>query len=110
LGVDLFAISTDTEYVFLHYKKPNQTPLTYVTAAQLEEHLRAGHFPPGNMGPKVESVLRFLRSGGRKAVITSYEHLREAVEGSAGTHIVADTESGSKIVEQEKEVEVPVIR
>ena len=96
LGVDLFAISTDTEYVFLNYKKPNQTPLTYVTAAQLEQHLRAGHFPPGNMGPKVESVLRFLHSGGREAVITSYEHLCEAVQGSAGTHIVADPESGSK--------------
>ncbi len=27
LGVDLFAISTDIEYVFLNYKKPDQTPL-----------------------------------------------------------------------------------
>ena len=81
LGVDLFAISTDTEYVYLNYKKPGQTPLTHVTASQLEEHYRAGHFPPGNMGPKVESVLRFLRSGGKEAVITSYEHLCEAVAG-----------------------------
>ena len=110
LGVDLFAISTDTEYVFLNYKKPNQTPLTYVTAAQLEQHLRAGHFPPGNMGPKVESVLRFLHRGGKEAVITSYEHLREAVQGSAGTHIVADPEPGCKTVPQEQELEVPVIR
>jgi carbamate kinase len=110
LGVDLFAISTDTEYVFLNYKKPNQTPLTYVTAAQLELHLRAGHFPPGNMGPKVESVLRFLHSGGRDAVITSYEHLCEAVQGAAGTHIVAESESGPKTQLQEEELEVPVIR
>ena len=110
LQVDLFAISTDTEYVFVNYKKPNQTPLTYVTANQLEQHLRDGHFPPGNMGPKVESVLRFLQGGGREAVITSYEHLREAVEGSAGTHIVADAEPGKKAVTQEQELEVPVIR
>src|SRR5664280_2402416 len=110
LGVDLFAISTDTEYVFLNYKKPNQTPLTSVTAAQLEEHLHAGHFPPGNMGPKVESVLRFLHRGGKEAVITSYEHLREAVQGSAGTHIVADPEPASKTVPQEQELEVPVVR
>ena len=27
LGVDLFAISTDTDYVYLNYKKPNQVPL-----------------------------------------------------------------------------------
>ena len=44
------------------------------------------------MGPKVESVLRFLRSGGKEAVITSFEHLCEAVTGSAGTHIVPDAE------------------
>ena len=110
LGVDLFVISTDTQYVFLNYKKPNQTPLTHVTAAQLEQHLRAGHFPPGNMGPKVESVLRFLHSGGREAVITSYEHLCEAVQGSAGTHIVANPESGRNTVWQEEQLEVPVIR
>ena len=90
LGVDLFVISTDTDYVYLNYKKPGQTPLTRVTVAEMEEHHRAGHFPPGNMGPKVESVLRFLKSGGREAVITSYEHLCDAVRGSAGTHIVRD--------------------
>jgi carbamate kinase len=110
LGVDLFAISTDTEYVYLNYKKPNQTPLAYVTASQMEAHLRYGHFPPGNMGPKVESVLRFLHSGGREAVITSYERLCEAVQGTAGTHIVADAEPPSKINCQEQEAEVPAIR
>ncbi len=110
LKVDLFAVSTDTEYVFLNYKKPNQTPLTYVTASQLQEHLLAGHFPAGNMGPKVESVLRFLHRGGREAVITSYEHLCEAVQGSAGTHIVADPECGTETMLQEEEIEVPVIR
>ncbi len=62
LHVDLFAISTDTDYVYLNYKKPEQTPLTLVTVSQLEEYHRAGHFPPGNMGPKIESVIHFLRS------------------------------------------------
>ena len=90
LGVDWFVISTDTDYVYLNYKKPGQTPLTLVTAEEMKKHLLDGHFPPGNMGPKVESVLRFLESGGREAVITSFEHLCEAVMGSAGTHIVRD--------------------
>ena len=110
LRVDLFAISTDTEYVFLNYKKPNQTPLTYVTAAQMEQHLRNGHFPPGNMGPKVESVLRFLHNGGREAVITTYERLCEAVQGSAGTRIVADAGPRCKTGPLQEELEVPVIR
>jgi carbamate kinase len=88
LGVDAFVISTDADRVYLDYKKPTQRPLRRVTADELEAHYQAGQFPPGNMGPKVESALRFLRSGGKEVVITSYEHLCEAVEGDAGTHIV----------------------
>jgi carbamate kinase len=90
LGVDIFAISTDTDYVYLDYKRPTQQPLHNVSASDLERYYREGHFPPGNMGPKVESVLRFLRAGGKAAVITSYEHLRDAVAGRAGTRIVPE--------------------
>jgi len=88
LGVDVFVISTDADSVYLDYKKPTERPLRRVTAEELEAHYRAGQFPPGNMGPKVESALRFLRNGGKEVVITSHEHLCEAVEGEAGTHIV----------------------
>ena len=52
LGVDLFAISTDTEYVFLNYKKANQTPLTYVTAAQLEQASARRPLSAGEHGAK----------------------------------------------------------
>jgi carbamate kinase len=90
LGADVFAISTDTDYVYLDYKKPTQRPLKLVSATEMEAHYQAGHFPPGNMGPKIESVLRFLASGGKEAVITTYEHLCDAVDGAAGTRIVSD--------------------
>lgn len=90
LRVDIFAISTDTDYVYLDYKKTTQRPLIHVTSAELKQHYAAGHFPPGNMGPKVESVLRFLESGGKQAVITSYEHLCDAIDGNAGTSIYPD--------------------
>lgn len=89
LGVDLFAISTDTDYVYLDYKKPAQRRIESATADEMAEHYRAGHFPAGNMGPKVESALRFLRAGGREVIITSYEHLYDAVCGRAGTRITA---------------------
>lgn len=90
LNVDLFVISTDTNHVYLDYKKPTQHPLRNVTAAELDQYASAGHFPPGNMGPKIESVLRFLHGGGKEAIITSCENLCEAVAGSAGTHILTD--------------------
>ena len=58
--------------------------------------MRAGHFPPGNMGPKIESVLRFLHSGGKEAIITSYEYLARRVSGTAGTHVVPTQTAGSR--------------
>ncbi len=92
LRMDIFAISTDADFVYRDYKSPTQQPLTHVTVSEMEAYLRAGQFPPGNMGPKVESALRFLRDGGHEVIITSYQHLYEAVAGRAGTHIVPDCE------------------
>jgi carbamate kinase len=88
LGVDLFAISTDSDYVYLDYKKPTQRPITMATVAEMEKYYSEGQFPPGNMGPKVESALRFLKNGGKEVIITSYGHICDAVEGKAGTLIV----------------------
>jgi carbamate kinase len=89
LRADLFVISTDTDYVYLDYRKPAQRPLTYVTVPELARYAQSGHFPPGNMGPKIESVIRFLSRGGGEAIITSCENLCAAVAGLAGTHIVS---------------------
>jgi carbamate kinase len=90
LGLDLFVISTDTDYVYLDYKKPTQRPLREIGTAELQRYLTEGHFAPGSMGPKIESVLRFLREGGKKAIIASAENLEQAVTGEAGTHIFPD--------------------
>jgi len=90
LGIDQFVISTDIDYVYLDYGQPTQRPLRLVGCSELREYARAGHFPPGNMGPKIESVLRFLSYGGKAAIITSRENLCLAVSGFAGTHIVPD--------------------
>jgi carbamate kinase len=90
LAVDLFVISTDVDYVYLDYKKPTQRPLYVVNAGELRSYAETGHFPPGDMGPKVESVVRFLENGGQEAVITSRENLCRAVAGLSGTCIVPD--------------------
>ena len=102
LGVDLFAICTDADYAYLNYKTPDQAPLHRVTVSELAAYHRAGHFPEGNMGPKVESVLNFLQHGGKEAVITNFNHLPRATKGQAGTQIVPDPVH----VDQYEEVEV----
>jgi carbamate kinase len=89
LGVDCFIISTDADRVYLDYRKPSQRALDRVCADELARHLAEGQFPPGNMGPKVESALRFLRGGGRQVIITSFERIPAAVRGEAGTTITA---------------------
>ncbi len=45
-----------------------------------------GHFPPGNMGPKIESVVNYIEAGGSHAIITTPENLGRAVDGETGTH------------------------
>lgn len=88
LGVDRFLISTDVDRVYLQYKRPGQSPIGRLTVTEAERLLAAGHFPPGNMGPKVESAVRFVKRGGSEAIITSCDLLAEAVHGDAGTHVV----------------------
>ncbi len=39
------------------------------------------------MGPKIDSVLDFIRHGGPEAIITDPQNLIRAVLGETGTHI-----------------------
>ncbi|HEY6946983.1 MAG TPA: carbamate kinase [Candidatus Acidoferrum sp.] len=103
LGVDLFVIGTDTDYVYLDYKTPSQQPLCQIDAMELERHAQAGQFPPGSMGPKVESVLQFLRAGGKEAIIASVDELSVAVAGAAGTHIFPGSDFASRSTAREFE-------
>jgi hypothetical protein len=47
------------------------------------------------MGPKVESAARFVRGGGRAAVITCADRLLAAVEHGGGTRVVPDGDGPS---------------
>jgi carbamate kinase len=72
--------------------------------AQLEGCARAGHFAPGSMGPKIDAVLHFLRSGGSEAIICSCDSLCDAVEGTTGTHILPAREAGEPTESREHEL------
>ena len=88
LGADLFIISTDVAQVYVDYKKPTQRAIGTATVEEMEKFVSEKHFAAGSMGPKVESAIRFVKKGGNKAIITSFECLLEAMEGRSGTHIV----------------------
>ena len=88
VGVDIFLIATDVEGAGLHFGEPKQEFLRTLTTKQANRYLKEGHFPPGSMGPKVEAAAQFIKSGGKRAIITSILSIEEAVAGNAGTEIV----------------------
>ena len=87
LGVETFITSTDTDKVYLNFKKPNQSALAEISLAQARKYLAENHFLPGSMGPKIEAAIDFLSHGGREVIITRPELIGEALEGRAGTRI-----------------------
>jgi carbamate kinase len=87
IGAEILLIITDVENVSLDYGKRNQKNLDSMKIEEAKKYLTEGHFPPGSMGPKIESAIRFIESGGEKAVITSLKLTRKALEGNAGTNI-----------------------
>ncbi|MBA3045467.1 MAG: carbamate kinase [Candidatus Thermoplasmatota archaeon] len=88
LDLDELIILTSVDKVSLNFGKPDYVDLDILTVAEAKKHLKDGQFPPGSMGPKIESAIEFIESGGKKAVIASHENLVEAMRGKAGTRIV----------------------
>lgn len=88
VGVDIFLIATDVKGVALHYGTPEEHFLRHLTLDEAARLTGEGHFPPGSMGPKVDAAARFLKGGGRRAIICSIESIEEAVAGRAGTEMV----------------------
>ncbi len=87
IGADVFVISTAVEKACLNFGKPDQKTLDKVTVAELEKYCAEGHFKPGSMLPKCEAIIKFLKNGGKHAIITNPENLARAVKGKAGTHV-----------------------
>lgn len=88
IGAELLIILTDVSNVYVNYKKPDQRPLGAVTMEETEKLIAEGHFAAGSMGPKVEAIYQFLKSGGRRGLITNPATLDDALEGHGGTHFV----------------------
>ncbi len=88
IGIDLLLIATDVEGASLSFGAPEEKLLRTVRVEEVERYLKEGHFAPGSMGPKVEAAVQFVRSGGKRALITSVDAIEAAVAGEAGTEVV----------------------
>jgi carbamate kinase len=93
IGADLLVLCTGVPRVALDYGTRWERELAKITVADAERALAEGEFPPGSMGPKVESAGHFVEAGDGRAVITAPGRLRAAVEGEDGTWVVGDREA-----------------
>ncbi len=85
INADQFIILTDVPYVYLDYGTPKQKPLETITAQETQKYLEAGKFGEGNMAPKIQAALNFIKAGGKEVLITDLN----GIKNQKGTKIIA---------------------
>jgi carbamate kinase len=87
IGANIFVVLTDVDGAYVNYGKPNQELIKEITSGKLKNYSKEGQFKEGSMAPKIEAAIRFVESGGERAVIAALGDLIEALDGKAGTQI-----------------------
>ena len=87
IGAHIFVVLTDVDGAYVNYGKPNQELIKEITTGKLRNYSKEGQFKEGSMAPKIEAAIRFVESGGERAVIAALGELIEALDGKAGTQI-----------------------
>jgi carbamate kinase len=85
---DLLVIATDVDGVMADFNTPQQCLIRRLDVPRAEAFLHSDTTGKGSMAPKVAAAVQFLRSSGRRAVITSIDKIVNGVQGRSGTQIV----------------------
>ncbi|QYE98748.1 carbamate kinase [Paraclostridium sordellii] len=89
LGVDTLLILTAVENVYINYNKENQKAINIMDIDLAKEYIKEGYFAKGSMLPKIEACIEFVENNkNSKAIITSLEKAKEALNGDTGTIII----------------------
>ena len=86
-GADLLVILTAVPQVAINFNKPDQKNLSKLTLEEANKFIEKGEFAKGSMLPKVEACMYFVKESGNKAIITSLDAARDALNGTTGTTI-----------------------
>jgi carbamate kinase len=94
VGAEALVLVTAVEAVMVDFGSESPRRLGRIDVTEAERHLVEGQFQAGSMGPKVSAATRFIRSGGRTAVITTAELAAATLRGTddagrLGTRIVS---------------------
>jgi carbamate kinase len=88
IGAEELLILTSVPRVSLDFGTEDQRDLDRLTIEEAERYLAEGHFPEGNMGPKIESAIRFLQGSGSRVYIGAVDQSGDILAGRTGTVIV----------------------
>lgn len=88
IGANILIILTDVAGAYLNYGSAQQEMISEITSGRLKNYLREGQFKEGSMAPKVEAAIRFVESGGERAIIADLGNLTEALDGKTGTQVL----------------------
>lgn len=92
LEVDVLAIITGVESVYVNFGRPDQEALRRVGVQRLSGLIAEGQFAKGSMLPKIEASVQFVTTRNdpaARAIITDWSDLPAALEGRTGTTIMA---------------------
>jgi len=88
-NADTLVILTDVPAAAIGFGRSWEKWLGAVSISEMQTYLDRGEFGEGSMAPKVEASLAFLRSGGRRAIITDGPSLGRAIRDETGTRITS---------------------
>ena len=90
LSCDELIILTTVPYVYKNFGREDQAALETLTVAEAKDLITAGQFEEGTMLPKIEAAISYLEKvPAGKVLITSMDHVKDAIRGKAGTVITA---------------------
>jgi carbamate kinase len=87
IGASTLLILTDVDAVYRGFGTEHASPLKRLSLKEAEAMLESEELGRGSMRPKVEAAIRFLRGGGRRALIAQLDQGLAALRGEAGTEI-----------------------
>lgn len=87
VGAELLVIVTDVEGVLSDFGTPKEKLIQRFSVKDASDFLGHNQTGKGSMEPKVEAAVRFLKHGGKRAVITGLDAITSGVNGTAGTQI-----------------------
>ena len=88
INAEILIILTNVENVYIRYGQHKERKLDNVNLTDIKKYYDEGHFPEGNMGPKILAAIRFLERGGKKVIISHVDKGYDAFKGKTGTHII----------------------